>query len=56
MSSESPPDLPKTHHRPANHAMDRQPKLTASAQTEPGVLEYSWAQKGEEILIWERYA
>lgn len=31
-------------------------KLTASAKNEePGTLEYSWAQNGDEILIWERY-
>lgn len=31
-------------------------KLKAEADTEPGTLEYSWAQNGDEILVWERYA
>lgn len=31
-------------------------KLKAGVQNEPGTLEYSWAQNGDELLIWERYA
>lgn len=31
-------------------------RLKASVKNEPGTFEYSWAQNGDVLLIWERYA
>ncbi|EIM84797.1 uncharacterized protein STEHIDRAFT_169692 [Stereum hirsutum FP-91666 SS1] len=30
-------------------------KLKDAVKNEPGTLEYSWAQNGDELLVWERY-
>ncbi|EIM81438.1 uncharacterized protein STEHIDRAFT_114887 [Stereum hirsutum FP-91666 SS1] len=35
--------------------LDWMGKLRAAVANEPGTLEYSWAQNGDELLIWERY-
>lgn len=61
------PLMSRTHIRILHHQIYPKPgtgpqmlewigKLKAGVKNEPGTLEYSWAQNGDELLIWERYA